>query len=318
MCTVRNVAINTDQIRVAKGGVPLKTFMGQQEAVEFPTFEQQCTMQSVDPSIVSIMRSSILDAWKTLQLPPQCTHRFEGVTLVFTRDSYANYYHHILMWYLVYVAQQTLGVVPSRILLVDDHPAASLDVTWKQLFAPHLFISDVAAHSCFDELVIMPFERTSPLWTREEHHLCPKDKHVAAFRSYLLQLLHLELWPPTQTIVVTLILRKDHMSHPRKNGWMSRRITNEKEVVEIQPHLRSPYRLDFHVVSYERVSLREQVATMMDSNVVVGVHGAGLTSTLFLRPGSVLMELNVYHESYFRNMAKLTGVQYLNSQSGSM
>jgi protein O-GlcNAc transferase len=52
---------------------------------------------------------------------------------------------------------------------------------------------------------------------------------------------------------------------------------------------------------------------VQDTDVLVGVHGAGLTHILFLSTAAVVVEIlpaNVNYEG-FRNLARLQGVRYL-------
>jgi capsular polysaccharide biosynthesis protein len=64
----------------------------------------------------------------------------------------------------------------------------------------------------------------------------------------------------------------------------------------------------------ERLRMADQLRLIGATDVLVGMHGAGLAHALFLRPGSALVELfPAYHSPatrYFRRMAECRGLFY--------
>ena len=64
-----------------------------------------------------------------------------------------------------------------------------------------------------------------------------------------------------------------------------RKVVNEKGVIEILKQY------GFEVVLGENLSLRQQVELFSKANTLLGLHGAGLTNTIFQNPGSNLIEL---------------------------
>lgn len=68
----------------------------------------------------------------------------------------------------------------------------------------------------------------------------------------------------------------------------------------------------FHVVQLETLSLLEQFSLFAGADIVAGVHGAGLSHTLFMRPRSVLVEIFGDHMTpSFQYLAGRSGVHYL-------
>ncbi|WP_197076673.1 glycosyltransferase family 61 protein [Hymenobacter terrenus] len=70
-----------------------------------------------------------------------------------------------------------------------------------------------------------------------------------------------------------------------RNQQPIRRLSNEEA---IEPILRQ---YGFESVSFEGMSFEDQVRTMQDAAVLVGVHGANLTNMLFMTPQTVVVEL---------------------------
>ncbi len=70
-----------------------------------------------------------------------------------------------------------------------------------------------------------------------------------------------------------------------RNKAAYRKILNEHEVVALlQDH-------GFHVYVGEDHSLRDQITVFSSADVLLGVHGAGLTNCIFMHPGSSVVEL---------------------------
>ena len=59
-------------------------------------------------------------------------------TVALTRGEFANLYHTVAEWYNVYLLTQFFAVTePPHVLMIDAHPAASLDDAWNVLFTGH-------------------------------------------------------------------------------------------------------------------------------------------------------------------------------------
>ncbi|CAK7235389.1 hypothetical protein SCUCBS95973_009253 [Sporothrix curviconia] len=71
-------------------------------------------------------------------------------------------------------------------------------------------------------------------------------------------------------------------------------------------------------LDFATLSLRDQLSIVQDTDVLVGVHGAGLTHTMFMREGAgAVVEIqpeNLGHKG-FRNLAAMMGVKYFSAQA---
>lgn len=68
-------------------------------------------------------------------------------------------------------------------------------------------------------------------------------------------------------------------------------------------------------VSFERLAFADQLAITRNTDIFVGMHGAGLTHLLFLPRWASLFELyNCNDESCYRDLARLRGVHYVTWQ----
>ncbi|KAJ8611988.1 hypothetical protein CTAYLR_004400 [Chrysophaeum taylorii] len=96
-------------------------------------------------------------------------------------------------------------------------------------------------------------------------------------------------------------------------GLVSRRrkrfILNELELVDACLDLG----LDVQVLPLEEMTLYEQLAALRAVTILVGIHGSGLNNAIFLRRGSVLVQLLPYKLNYkgaFQSNAMRAGVEY--------
>jgi capsular polysaccharide biosynthesis protein len=71
------------------------------------------------------------------------------------------------------------------------------------------------------------------------------------------------------------------------------------------------------MIDFSAISFADQLRIVRDTDILVGVHGAGLTHGMFLRKGSVMVELLLETLKFkgFRNLAGLTGNTYLSTHA---
>ncbi|KAF4212940.1 hypothetical protein CNMCM8980_000492 [Aspergillus fumigatiaffinis] len=70
---------------------------------------------------------------------------------------------------------------------------------------------------------------------------------------------------------------------------------------------------------FASMSYKEQLEIVQDTDILAGVHGAGLTHGMFLPPGSVMVEIlppGLNHKG-FRNVAALRGLEYFSSHASN-
>ena len=73
------------------------------------------------------------------------------------------------------------------------------------------------------------------------------------------------------------------------------------------------------VATFEELALREQLALVVDTDVLVGMHGAGLTHALFLPASAGVVELFPISQSprtrHFRSLARWRRLFYVRWQN---
>lgn len=126
-----------------------------------------------------------------------------------------------------------------------------------------------------------------------------------AYRRFILNAFNLLHVQPPVVPQVTLTLR-----HRAQHKNVGRVMSNEQEVVEV---LKRGNMMDLKVVDTATMSLTEQLTLIRATNVLVGVHGAGLMYIMFAAEEAVLVEIHPSYrqDRHFRHAARMTGKIYM-------
>ncbi|KAE8141235.1 hypothetical protein BDV38DRAFT_237599 [Aspergillus pseudotamarii] len=197
----------------------------------------------------------------------------------------------------------------TQVLIMDNHENGPFFDLWS-LFAkrPALRLHDLNPNLSIEpqNLIIPLAGGSNPLWQGDwEPHSCKDSPLLRTFSSRVLDFYGLkERVPEGPEIVVTFI-----------NRTGSRRLTHSEEYLQAVeadiPHTRLQS-FDFATMSLER-----QLDIVRGTDVLVGVHGAGLTHGIFLSQGSSMVEIlpaGLNHKG-FRNMASLMGHSYFSTHA---
>lgn len=162
--------------------------------------------------------------------------------------------------------------------------------------------------------IIVPLAGSSnPLWQDDwETGECADVPTVHVFAQRVLDFYDIQDPKPRQPedpIVVTFIDRTGS------------RVLLEKDSMFDELKQRNPH-IFFQSIDFGGISFKEQLGIVRETDVLVGVHGAGLTHGLFMREhaGAVVeiqpRELDVFHP--FRNIALLGGQGYFRTHADSI
>lgn len=110
---------------------------------------------------------------------------------------------------------------------------------------------------------------------------------------------------PSQSPTVTLILR-----HRTANKNVGRIMANEKEVIDA---IYAADKVNINIVDTATLTYREQLSLIRNSNVLIGIHGAGLMMIMFAADEAVLIEIHPTYRlhRHFRHAARMTGKIYM-------
>lgn len=289
-----NLRYSTDIFRpgqlVVSGCQLNSSFMGHASA-SFP-------LQSWGPELRHLVESEEMQCDETINTP----------TLMVKLDATSNMYHHFCDFFNIFMSLNLNGsVAPEpagrQILILDNHPYhSSFRPAWKSLTDRPLWdLNSVAGKRiCFTDLLL-------PLLPRMVYGLyygtplipgCHSSSMFSAFSTWFSSALGLPSPNLQSPLRLTLLSRVTKY----------RQILNEQEIVEA---LRDKgYQVTVAKFT-PTVPFQEQLETIRNTDILVGVHGAGLTHLLFLPDWAHVIELyNCEDPGCYKDLARLRGVGY--------
>ncbi|KAE8152929.1 DUF563 domain-containing protein [Aspergillus avenaceus] len=197
----------------------------------------------------------------------------------------------------------------TQVLVIDKHEDGPFFDLWS-LFAkkPALRLRDLTPDSPiqFENLIIPLAGGSNPLWQGDwEPHLCQRSPLLRTFSNRVLNFYGLEEHGPEgPDIVVTYINR-----------------TGSRQLADSEEYFRTIQATIPHItiqsMDFATIPLKQQVEIIRKTDVLVGVHGAGLTHGIFLSQGSAMVEIlpaGLNHKG-FRNLASLLGHSYFSTHA---
>jgi capsular polysaccharide biosynthesis protein len=242
--------------------------------------------------------------------------RLAGSGLFVLRYEYANFFHVVTDWYNAFLVRRFLDLPWTSVILADGHPATPLDTGWQTLFGDVTRISTLVPRAVrFERLVLSPLGWDSALLAHRARALPLAED----FRRFVLgaHRLAVDAPRPPGPLRVTVIRRQDYRAHARSRpGLVRRKLANEEALVAAVQALGD---VVVRVAAFEELAVREQLALVVDTDALVGMHGAGLTHALFLPPWAGVIELFPAYQSprtrHFRSIARWRRLFYAHWQN---
>nr|CAH8819994.1 unnamed protein product [Trichobilharzia regenti] len=251
-------------------------------------------------------------------------------------------------WYNTFLTMKLLHLSSKdvHILLADGHPVGRFDQVWYELF--HNSISGIGVyrrrsrqkktrmvrtnHSLirtvpigrYDylhiaKLVLVPYGYASPLYVESNP---TGEIFVDEFRNFILESYQLtdevsrcQRTPLNQSSHphILLISRRNHIAHPRNmKGHVSRKISNEEKLLS---ELKQMGFRNSMLIDLVQLPMSEQIKLVMNTDILIGMHGAALTLSLFLPSTSCPVELFpgfwFGSNKHLSKLAELRGIQYM-------
>lgn len=246
-------------------------------------------------------------------------------------------------WYNTYLTMKLLNLSINNIhlLITDGHPIGNLDEVWYQLF--NYSISRIGAYRQITnyihhnntnllrilpmnknhllhihKLVIIPYGYSSPLYVDKP---LLSNMYIEEFRQFLLQSYHYNINDNLcdkhivtnyQLPKIIIISRRNYIAHPRNlNGHISRKINNELQLLNQLKQLGFTNSL---IIDFINLTINEQLNLIINTDILIGMHGAGLTYSLLLSNTSMLIELFpnycCINNQHFIKFTKLRHIDY--------
>lgn len=195
----------------------------------------------------------------------------------------------------------------SRVVFLDDLADGPFYDLWT-LFSgkPSVRLKDISAHDVEPTTLLIPLPGSSnPFWQGDWVEFgCGESVLLKTFSRRVLDFYNISdgLPRPERPLTLTMIDRKQ-----------KRRLL-DKDVYWAALNAKYPS-IKMQLVDYAALPLSEQIRISHLTDILVGIHGAGLTHGMFLPPNSTLVEIlppQLEHRG-FDNMAKSLGHHYFST-----
>jgi len=303
---LKNVVVDTAYCQCQrKGGEPVSAVLNQDESVEYCNavvgcFQLPCV--EFRPYAFNLETKHLISWMSSLKTGRDVVgidaHEFVEFTIAIERYEYVNLYHSMTDWYNAFLMMQFFGRTPAQtnILIVDAHPYGSLDPVWPQLFNSTFRLSALPSKTRFRRLVWSIVGYNSPM----KIYISPYPPLLEEFRRFFLSSFDVDADRRVDCgrLSVLFIWRRDYVAHPRNpTGFVVRKIRNEARLIH-SIRQKMP-ELGVRGVQIDALPMRDQLRLVVDADILVGVHGAGLTHAIFLSRGAGLLELapNIMYSS---------------------
>ncbi|KAE8348502.1 hypothetical protein BDV28DRAFT_164342 [Aspergillus coremiiformis] len=274
----------------------------------------------------NVVFDKVLDLENTSHLTGHPGHLgHSNFTILVNREGAANPWHSLMEIFSMTMAIDVLrmshhpqssrpfftaaDIDRTQILVLDDSENGPFFDLWS-LFArkPVQRLKDLKLDSPIglQNLIIPAAGGSNPLWQGDwEPHSCRDSPLLRTFSNRVLDFYGLQgQTPGGADLVVTFINRTSSRKLDHSDEYFH-------EVEATFPHVK------FRSVDFATIPFKQQLEIVRGTDVLVGVHGAGLTHGIFLSPGSAIVEIlpsGLNHKG-FRNVASLLGHSYFSSHA---
>eukprot|EP01083_Nonionella_stella_P069447 185122_1 len=325
-CRAGRLVVNRRKITVTRGGGPIEDALGRSEFVEIPKYTRgafgvSCQASSFPMNTFQRYLKDVLGSVRFNMRDDVCQDAIykQGTTAFITRYGYHNLCLEMHDWYNVFQVIRSRKLDPKsvNIVFLDGHPWSHIDIVWQKLFKSISYVGQLPELSCFEEALFVHPIINSPLMEFEAKfnlRECANSAYVQDFSDFAMRAFHVEparRKTDNSVIQVTVIRRKDYLGHPRKPTEALRKMSNLDDMlasVQSRPglHVQAVDMMDF--------TFAEQLEIVKNTDILVGVHGAGLAHAMWMGPGSVLIELKPeshLERKVFGNFAIVKGLHYI-------
>ena len=219
----------------------------------------------------------------------------DRITFAMMRYEFANVYWVLLDIYTAFLTARFFNVSLSDcdIVLFDAHPRTQLDPFYYNTTHHTRLLSETSPLTQYKHLV-WPFTRVySPLLNANKLSTPP---YLLEFRSYILKQFRVQdnYQSPCgrdRKFNVLFPWRHDYVAHPRNpTGVVSRKISNEENILDaIRRNLSS--NVTVQGVQLDSMSIQEQLHLVAHADIMIGMHGAAFSYTIFLPLKAAVVEI---------------------------
>ncbi|DAZ95677.1 TPA: hypothetical protein N0F65_002987 [Lagenidium giganteum] len=257
--------------------------------------------------------------------------RYDDTTLLFTtkvitiarRDDH-NPFFQIAAALNAWIMMQVLHWSPSetRLVQLDTGFPAATDALQHQLLAPTRAVVTgqelVGKNVHFvGPVLLAPSEFSGPMMQHlDDCEPCGDVDLIKSFRYASLKAMNVSEEETTNStnFRVTIISRRNYNGRVIQRRWL-----NEDEVVKRMRIDYAQYGIDFVSIDFVQLSMVEQMLTVLQSDVIIGMHGAGMANVVWSRPDTLVVEIfpRLRRRWGFRNLCQFVGCDWHEFRQGS-
>ena len=281
-----------------KGGEPLKDVLGQNENDEFFEYsngfwKSQCEANQV-PVCVMYPWISYLETSPDMNYTTKKSLNESDVendfTIAVTRVDYVNLHNFVRQMYNAFLLMMIFKKQPKEvaIFLLDGHPAGMLDKPWYEIFGKVTRSRTLPRPTLYKSIIWGFAESDCGLSDLEADHV----PYIEEFRAFFLQAFHVRISSnlDCNLVTITILLRRDKVFHPRnKEGIVGRKIFNEHELIE--DLMKSFPNACVQAFLMDAIPLANQLEIIASTDILIGMHGAGMAHTVFLPKHAAILEM---------------------------
>ncbi|KAH8061211.1 hypothetical protein JL722_4517 [Aureococcus anophagefferens] len=253
----------------------------------------------------------------------ECDVWEDAPTLVVERDTFANLFHDSEDFVNAFIALAVLrwSTADLQILLTDIYPEGPFWDMWSRVFRgtrPPLTAWQIgqkygAKNVCFKKVAIGILGAAAPTTLHTSNTRCKASSVVRAYSDFVIRGLGLQgaalrgARRDPKDVVVTFLARRSSSEWPEKRFCDSE--TSFFDCAKLQ-HLGAR---GLGARSRTTLSFEDQIKVDLDTDVMVGPHGAGLLHNIFMPDRGHLVELGIDGSSglrHFHNLATWQGRAY--------
>lgn len=218
-----------------------------------------------------------------------------------------------------WIMMQTLNwsLADTQILLFDAGFPTPTEHFLQHVLSDHPLIYGKTLQDkyvSFDKLLIAPFETTGPLMSRLNSDLqpCRNSVLLESFKTHVLDRYDLNVDLRVRgRKTITVISRRNYQGRKLGRLWL-----NEDQVLN---RMRQMWpEIQIRSIDFTLLTMVEQIKYMRETDIVIGMHGAGMVNVLWLPTNSFVVEIfpRKKKRSGFRNICFYTGCHHEEYRDG--
>lgn len=319
---LRHVVLDRKFLLGREGGEEIKSVINQSEQAEYHQCSYGCFQLACRkrPEYYFNHGENHVTLWfdglrTIVRRPKHVDETRNQFTIMIVRYEYANIYHTLTDFYNAFILMQFFNQTQhnTNILIVDGHPQGQLDPIWGTLFNSSTRVSSLKTRVHFSNAAWGILGYNSPIFLQD----VDPPPLFEEFRHFFLSSYHMtdNHKLDCQHLSILFIWRHNYLAHPRNpQGVVSRKIANERELLNFTKATYPKFQV--RGVQIDLFKFKHQLQLVTNTDILIGMHGAGLTHTVFLPKHATLVEMIPSYWSYnahghFMSLAKWRHLHYI-------